>query len=424
MKKFILRDSTTKKNLTTTVVLSCLLPSLFVFLASCAGLRQAVKSSLGGDLPIVVENDTTEALPDLLKREVNQTNFPIPSSLALEQRTNFKLWEAAPAQCYLLKDSTSVAANLRKEVQAILANISNQDSLIKDSANVSVEMFHGSPGLVFEVQFVHGKKIGSVKAVSVLLEDSNLICTHAQLGYRRTLKTLVSKLIEKTYQTDQDELFREVHAMHFNDEPIGFLFFHVHQLPDQGLGTKVSVNKLLPLANNDILAIDDLEIENSRDGKTVDAGVYQTLTNGIFDMDLKLKRIDVQNYEVGGEFEKSSTAFKLSSKKGLVTHVAEAIELSSMLQNGQRELHFEEFRPGTTPNKVNQTMCRFEKKLPKGRIQIEEKFSKYTAKSIIDNEGLYEKTTLTLSNGILSSERIFQSENFERVRAYLGSRSN
>jgi hypothetical protein len=344
------------------------------------------------------------------KKKVESTQYEWGTYLTLDPGS-----QGAPMECYVFKDPNQPAKLLPTFSETTIAAVADANKAtvdVREIQSVTVDHVDGRPYLLgqwlFTLKTEGGETAaGQAKVAAGLAGATTLSCTHSEIGYSSTFKSLFTELLASLEFTgeQQSPYYKELYMMSMAGQRVGF-FQNQYELDADGDHQITLVESIaLPLNSSTLSTSDGSTMEWVRPDGSLINSFSVDVENGEVTRNLSLDPIDEGNWKVEGTIQGKNYAATLEGVDVVQSNLAQIQVLRDVVADPQRQTgELVGWLPDADPGGLTRIAFSQNKDERSGTMQ----FGPLTMQIQIGKDGMMQSMDMDVGNGATATlERVW-----------------
>ena len=316
------------------------------------------------------------------------------------------------AECFVYNTAYDTAASLMRLFDGSLGAMEKTKI-----HHIDAGTFKDMPYLYQENMYLTKQNtVGVLKAISIPLESSLLLCIHDTPGFRNTFKKMASsfaRTIDIQHATKENWQREEILVWTLHDMKVGFTSSRAVPAENGDIKNVIETALLIPRSEDEALTHDEYNLTWEQPNGELLSGRYSEAENGELKVNVTLKSNEKGAYHVSGLFQGKEIDSPVNTTKsidGPFHQQREMVRVATSEKGQSKPLQINSYVPSLNPLETMELNAKPTGELVDGHPEYEMQFLGMKATSVVDDQGHKE---MDLEMGQL---------NIQLSRAYLNER--
>ena len=360
----------------------------------------------------ITKNYQMDSGDNFFTAKITGSNQPVLHSHELYYQVSVPIGADINAECFVYHEAYDTAVSLMRLLDGSLGEM--QKTKIH---NIDAGTFNDVPYLYQEnMYFTKSRTVGILKAISIPLDSSLLLCMHDTPGYRNTFKKMASSFarsINIQHAAKENWQREEILVWTLRDMKVGYTSSRA--VPDENGDIKnvIETALLIPRSENEALSHDEYNLTWELPNGELLSGRYSEAENGELKVNVTLNSNEQGAYHVSGLFQGKQIDSPLKTRESLdgPFHQQREMVRAAAPANGQsKPLQINTYVPSMNPLETMELNAMPTGELVDGHPEYEMLFLGMKATTVVDGLG---SKSMDLEMGPL---------NIQLSRAYINER--
>ncbi len=337
----------------------------------------------------ITNNYQVDSGDNFFTAKITGSNQPVLQSHEDYYQVSVPIGADINAECFVYHEAYDTAASLMRLFDGTLGEM--QKTKIH---NIDAGTFKDMPYLYQENMYLTKQNtIGVLKAISIPLDSSLLLCIHDTPGYRNTFKKMASSFARSVniqHSAKENWQREEILVWTLRDMRVGFTSSRA--VPDENGDIKnvIETALLIPRSEDEALTHDEYNLTWELPNGELLGGRYSEAENGELKVNITLNTNEQGAYHVSGLFQGKQIDSPLKTEESLdgPFHQQREMVRAAAPKNGQsKTLHINTYVPSLNPLETMELSAKPTGELVDGHPEYEMLFLGMKATSIVDDLG-------------------------------------